>query len=437
MSLNRSHIVLNKHVQSRMARFTRRTALSMLGVTGSVAVMGGVAMNGVAPASAQERDNGHDDDPLESFQEVRSDLRPGGTYDQFLRDLAAQDQFSGNVLLAHRGRAILTRSYGMAHKAQDIPNRPETLFLLASVTKAFTATAVLQLVQNGQVALDATLGTYLSDFTGDAATRITIHHLLTMTSGLGDYSQMPGWYQESKTWTSASAVLDGTMSYILAEQPQFPPGSGYFYSNSGFVILGKIVAQVAGVDYWDYMRRNVFRPAGMTRTDFYTRDQVLGMMADGTMAHNYASQHGGARVDLLTYGKPMFIGLPDGAGGPHTTAADMLAFATALRNGTLLRPDYVRLALNGKTPLSPLPTPFDDAIQLYFSGYGLTDTLINDRHILSHAGEGPGVTSNLDIYPTLDWVAIVLENYDLQPFGLIPDACPLVKLERQLITRSQ
>lgn len=424
--------MLNQDSQPRMARLTRRSALGMLGVTCSMA---GVGVSTRALARPQERDRGDSEGCGRSGHEVPGDLRPGGSYDQFLQELAAQDQFSGNVLLAHRGLPVLMRSYGMADKLQGIPNGPNTLFWLASVTKAFTATAVLRLVQNGQIALDATLGTYLSGFTGDAASGITIHHLLTMTSGLADYSQVPGWRQESKQWNTPADVLDGTMSFIVQEKPQFPPGSGYFYSNSGFVVLGKIVAEVSGQNYWEHMRQNIFVPAGMTLTDFYTQPQVLKMMADGAVAHNYASQHGGPRVDLLQFGKPLFIGLPDGAGGPYTTTTDLLAFATALQNSTLLGPDYVRLALNGKVPLSPRPTPFDQAIQLYFSGYGLTDTLINDRHILSHAGEGPGVTSNLDIYPTLDWVAIVLENYDLQPFGLIPDVCPLVKLERQLITR--
>jgi CubicO group peptidase (beta-lactamase class C family) len=402
---------------------SRRSFLSLCGA--SCAAAGAWGLSSTITTRAADHDGS-----------IPKDLKPGGSYDQLLAQQAAQDQFSGNVLLAHRGRAVLTRSYGIADKARGIPNRADTRFLLASVTKALTGTAVLQLVENGQIALDATLGTYLSGFPSDIAGTVTVHQLLSMTSGMGDYSRIPAWFLQSKQWSTPAEVLDGTMTFITNEPLLFTPGSQYSYSNSGFVVLGMIVAQVSRQDYWDYMRQNVFARAGMTRTDFYTRPQVLAMMADGTMAHNYTAQHGGARVDLLTFGPPQFIGLPDGAGGPYTTASDLLAFALALQNGALLRPDYVRLALNGKVPLSPLPTPFDPAIQLYFSGYGWTDTLINDKHILSHAGEGPGSTTNLDIYPTMDWVAVVLENYDLQPFGLIPDVSPLVELERQLITLS-
>jgi CubicO group peptidase (beta-lactamase class C family) len=422
-------MVLKSDSSFQTMQVTRRSALGLLaGASATAAGGGALGINNAAGASDR------DDDWRHHSHEVPRDLLPGGSYDQFLSEQAAQDQFSGNVLLAHRGRPVLTRSYGLASKEKNLPIRPDTLFLLASVTKTLTATAVLQLVANGQIALDGTLGMYLSGFPADIANTVTVHHLLTMTSGMADYSQVPAWFPESKTWSTPIQALEGTMSFITSAPLLFTPGSAYSYSNSGFVVLGAIVAQVSAQHYWDYMRQNIFAAAGMTQTDFYTTAQVLAMMGDGRMANNYAQQRGGPRVNLLSFGPPQFIGLPDGAGGPYTTASDLLAFAMALQNGTLLRPDYVRLMLNGKVPLFPRPTPFDPAIQLYFSGYGLTDTLINDTHILSHAGEGPGSTTNLDIYPTEDWVAIVLENYDLQPFGLVPDVCPLVKLERQLIT---
>jgi CubicO group peptidase (beta-lactamase class C family) len=422
--------VLKDHPASQIARLTRRSTLGLLAGACAATSVASSSMRRIARA-----DDAGDDSHGRAY-EIPRDLLPGGSYDQFLREQATQDLFSGNVLLAYRGRPVLTRSYGMAFQQKSIPIGPDTIFLLASVTKTMTATAVLQLVASGQLALDDTLGTYLSGFSGTANT-ITIHQLLTMTSGMADYSQDPAWRPQVSSWTTPDQVLQGTLDIIMQDSNaslQFTPGSAYRYSNSGFVVLGKIVAQVSGQDYWDYMRHNIFAAAGMTRTDFYERPQVAAMLADGRIAHNYASQRGGPRVDL---GPSLFIGLPDGAGGPYTTASDLLAFAMALQNGTLLRPDYVRLMLDGKVPAVPLPTPFDPAVQLYLSGYGLTDTLLNDKHILSHAGEGPGVTSNLDIYPTEGWVAIVLENYDLQPFGLIPDASQLVELERRLITQAR
>jgi CubicO group peptidase (beta-lactamase class C family) len=366
------------------------------------------------------------------------DLLPGGAYDQFLQQQVAQDQFSGNVLLAYRGDPVLVRSYGMADRSRSIPNGPDTIFQLASVTKSMTATAVLQLVQAGKVALESTLGAYVEGFPDDIANNVTIHQLLTMTSGMDNYYYDPAWYADLPTWTTADQVLDNTMTFIRQQALLFPPGTGYSYSNSGFVVLGVIVQQVSGQPYWDYMRQHIFQGASMLLTDFYTAPQVLALLAGGQMARNYSTQRTGSRVDIS--GNPQYIGLPDGAGGPYTTIFDMFRFATALRNSKLLNSAFSTLMLTGKFPIAPPTDPLNKGtlpIQSYLSGYGLEDFIINDRHILSHSGAGPGVATNLDIYPELDWVGVVLQNYDLTPFGANPEFSSLVELERQLITQHQ
>jgi CubicO group peptidase (beta-lactamase class C family) len=360
-------------------------------------------------------------------------LRPGGALDQLVSQEAARDAFSGNVLLAYRGRAVLARSCGMADKDQSIPNTVNTRFGLASVTKAMTATAVTQLSQQGKIAFDATLGTYLDGFPAQVADTVTIHQLLTMTSGMDNYYYDPAWLPQSEQWASASEVLDGTMAFIRRQPLLFTPGARYSYSNSGFVVLGAIVARVCGLPYWDYMRQHIFTPAGMTRTDFYTRPQVLEMLANHELAHAYAAQrNGGPRVDAS--GDPMYIGLPDGAGGPMTTAPDLLSFAVALRGGNLLNRAYTELVLAGKMPLLP-PANAVPPRQAWLSGYGLEDTITHNQHILSHAGNGPGIANILDIYPYLDWTAVVVSNYDLVPFGTSTEWTPIVELARQLITQ--
>jgi CubicO group peptidase (beta-lactamase class C family) len=413
-------------LQSARFTLTRRSTLALLGGASAAGALSSAALPRVAAANA-----------IRSVptRDAPRDLMPGGAYDQFLRQQAEQDQFSGSVLLAREGRVVLERAYGMADKARGVPNSPATLFALASVTKTLTATAIMQLAQRGEIAFETTIGAVLGGFPPQVADAITIHQLLTMTSGMDNYYYDPGWLPATRQWSTAAQVLDGTMAFIRERPLLFTPGSQYSYSDSGFVVLGAIVQQISGQDYWTYMRENVFIPAGMTRTDFYTRPQVIGMLASGEIAHSYASQRGGGpRVDVS--GNPMFIGLPDGSGGPYTRASDLAAFAAALMEGRLIDRSWLELMLYGKTPLTPRPLDSDPAIQLYFSGYGLEDAMINDRHVLSHSGDGPGITTNLDIYPGLDWTAVVLENYDLTPFGLIAAMSPLVKLERQLITRS-
>lgn len=135
------------------------------------------------------------------------------------------------------------------------------------------------------------------------------------------------------------------MAFVRKQPLLFTPGTQYSYSNSGYVVLGAIVQAVSGRPYWDYMRQNVFNPANMRRTDFYTRPQLLALNASHALAHPYAAQRNGGRVDV--FGTPMYIGLPDGAGGPYTTAHEMASFATALSDGTLLDPARARQILNG------------------------------------------------------------------------------------------
>jgi CubicO group peptidase (beta-lactamase class C family) len=414
------------------ARLSRRTALGMLGASALAAGGAALIVPGIAEAS------GGDDQP----QPVPPGLRPGGEFDQLVRQQAEQDLFSGNVLLAYRGRPVLSRSYGMADKAQAIPNAPNTRFLLASVTKAMTATAVVQLVERGELALPATLGTYLGGFPTAIADTVTLHQLLTMTSGMGNYSDDPAWFPTSKTWTTAAQVLDGTMAFVRNQPLRFTPGTQYFYSNSGFVTLGAIVQQVSGQSYWDYMREHIFGPAGMGRTDFYTRPQVLALDAKHEVAHPFAASRSGGRTDVFSL-LLQFIGLPDGAGGPHTTAPDMVSFASALQDGRLVDAARAREILSGKFPVTPsehtnpgVPPNVASTWQSWMIGYGLEDTIIDDQHVLGHSGNGPGQATGLDIYPDLDWVSVILENYDLAPFGTSTEVSPIAQLERRLITQS-
>jgi CubicO group peptidase (beta-lactamase class C family) len=364
-------------------RLSRRSILGFLGAASAAVASGGALTFAQVSDTSPERCS-----PPPGL--IPPGLRPGGAYDLFLQQQAEEDQFSGNVLLAHDGREVLARSSGMADKARSIPNSPNTLFALASVTKSMTATAILQLAQAGKIALEATLGNFVSGFPSQIADTVTVHQLLTMTSGMDNYYFDPAWFPQSKQWSTPSEVLDGTLAFIRQQPLRFIPGTQYYYSDSGFVVLGAIVAQVAGQAYWDYMRQHIFDKAGMGRTDFYTRPQVLALLATGELAHSYGTPRGGGpRVDMS--GHPMFIGLPDGAGGPYTTAPDMLAFAMALQNSTLLDSAYAQFLLNGKAPLSlkdgfGLPT---DTVQAWYTGYGLEDFVVNNKHILAHSGNGP------------------------------------------------
>jgi CubicO group peptidase (beta-lactamase class C family) len=356
-------------------------------------------------------------------------LQPGGAFDKRLARLAAQDQFSGTVLLAYRNRPVLARAYGMADKEKGIPNRIDTIFALASVTKLFTAVAVIQLVEQGKVGLNQTLGTYLDGFPAQIASTVTVHQLLTHTSGMSNYLGLPLYQQQHLTWTSAAETMDGVMAIIKQSPLLFTPGTQYSYSNSGYATLGAIAAQVSGQSYYDYVREHIFARAGMTRSDFYTKPQWL---TDPDIAHPYGMPGGkstpqpGSQLTDLTSEKD-FIGSP--AGDAFSTAPDMVRFARALTGGRLLSPTWADLMTSGKVPLSPQQADQPPS-QLDLVGYGPDIRIVNDQTVFGHTGGGPGETTNIDIYPDLDWAAVMLSNYTITP-----EASSLIQLQDQLITQ--
>jgi CubicO group peptidase (beta-lactamase class C family) len=329
---------------------------------------------------------------------------------------AAEDTFSGTVLLAHRGRPVLVRAHGLSNKDLALPNRADTVFGLASITKVFTAIAIAQLVQQNKLAFHDMLGTHLPDFPAEIADTVTVHQLLTHTSGVGRPSIGSGAPYDP-SWQSHDTVMAGTLAIIRQTPLQFTPGTRYVYSNDGFFVLGAIVAAVSGQSYVDYVRRHVFAPAGMSRTDFYSRPQVL---ADNRIARPYWTQRSGERADFMASPfAPFTIGPP---GGAYSTVSDLLAFTRALKGGTLLSPALTGLVTGGK-----VPGPGDLVSEVDFYGYGHRDSIVNGQRVHGHSGSGPGMATRLDIHEDRDWVAIVLGNYDTT-------INPIVARERELIT---
>jgi len=378
----------------------------MLGASGAVLATGAVA------ATASGASSGARGAAAATPADVRA-------FDQYVKDQG----FSGSLLLVHRGRPVLARSYGRANDAAL--NGPDTLFAMASVTKLFTATAIAQLVQAKKVSYRGTLGTYVSGFPASIADTVTVHHLLTHTSGFGDPFKWPGFEEASASWTSADQVMNGWTDFIRRSSLEFQPGAGFAYSNAGYHMLGEIVAKASGKSYYDYIREHVFRPAGMTSTDFYTTPQ---WHTDPRMAHPYAVEPSGDYVDAID--RRGFIGTP--AGDAFSTCADMARFARALQGSTLLDPVFTGITLSGKVPLGPPPgSPPVDPPPVDFQCYGPMTTLVNNQWVTGHSGGAPGTSTDFQMYPDRDWVSVILSNRDYGNGGTPP---PWPKKARDLIT---
>jgi D-alanyl-D-alanine carboxypeptidase len=242
--------------------------------------------------------------------------------------LARADQFSGVVMLAKGGAPVFQRAWGMADRESHRPNTVETAFNLGSINKVFTATAIRQLAAAGRLDLDSLLGTYWPDYpNADVASQVTIRQLLNHRSGIGGniFDAPPGGTRHDVRHNRDYLQL------FVNEPLQFPPGTRQAYSNAGYVVLGLLVERLSGEDYYAYVDRHIYQPAGMTHTAAYPADSLPPNTAIGyTRGEEDAPPSAPLRrnTDLLP-------GRGSAAGGGYSTAGDLERFLQALRDGKI------------------------------------------------------------------------------------------------------
>lgn len=316
-----------------------------------------------------------------------SDKEIAAELDAHLKKLAGADVFSGAVLLARGDRVLYEKAFGEANKDFKALNNTNTKFNLGSMNKMFTSVAIAQLVEAGKLSFDDPLGKFMPDFPDkEAAEKIKIKHLLTHTSGLGNYF--------NRTFMEGSRARFRTVDDFLAlakdEKMQFEPGSRWQYSNTGMLVLGKVIEKASGQNYFDYIRENIYKKAGMTSSDSYDLDSVNPNLAVG-YEKDFTEQGIVFRNNIFMH---VIKGGP--AGGGYSTVGDLLKFASALRGGKLVGAEYVKLLTTAKPELNS-PN--------YGYGFGVT------AETFGHSGGFPGISSELIIFANSDFVAVVLSNY--------------------------
>lgn len=360
--------------------------------------------------------------------DIPPDAKPGGAYDRYVAKLAAEGKFSGVVMLSYRGRTVLSRSYGMADREKKVPNGENTAFSLSSAGKPFHAVAILQLAQEGKLQLSDTVGAHLKGYAKEIAEKVTIHHMLTGTSGMKTPDE-----DVQRVFQSQKEVHDFYEQWARQATPEAPPGTPSSHSGAEVAIPAQIIEAVTGQTYWDYVQENIFKRCGMTGSGFYTRPQWL---SDEHIAHPYMAMADGSHVDAvrnLDKGSPdpyvlgknpgrAFIDAP-GDGG-FATAPDLIRFARALGDGTVLDRHYAELFTGPKIPLAPegggglarrasarRTAPADAS----FGAYQMPISLVGGQWLWSRAGANPGVGANWSIYPDTGWVGVILINADGAP----------------------
>lgn len=308
---------------------------------------------------------------------------------------ALMRNYAGNVpgasvLVIQDGQAVVRRSYGMADLEAGVAATSHTNYRLASVSKQFTAAAVLLMIEDGKVHLDDRVRRWLPELPA-VADPITVEHLLTHTSGLVDY-------EDVMAADATEQVHDADVLQLLRTQDQtyFPPGQGYRYSNSGYALLALIVEKASGKRYADVLRERIFLPLGMNDTVAYER----GVSEVAHRAFGYSFDDGAwQRTDQSSTSAVL------GDGGIYSSIDDLAKWDAALYDQRLLKSESLRRAF---TP----HTRTDEADVEYGYGWRITG------QSLWHSGETIGFRNVIVRYPQHHLTVVVLTNRnDPEPYA--------------------
>ena len=303
-------------------------------------------------------------------------------------------QFSGNVLVAKGTDVLYLKSFGYANREEKIENRAGTNFNIASMGKTFTATLIMQLVQEGKLSIDQTLSSIIPEYKVKKADSITVRHLLTHTSGVGNYMMHVNFEAERHQLKS----LNDVMPYVVAMEPTLDyVGQRHDYSNSGFILLGKIIEKITGKSYMQNMEERIFKPSAIKQSYIHYPATFLAP----NEATPYLAYTAKTFVNAAAEEFPAFSD-----GGMQSNVLDLYYFANALLQGKLLLPAMRDSMWNGKVETGRGGK--------YSFGWIDEQTDFGKR-VFSHSGGGKGFSSDLKIVKEDGYVVVVLINNRVNP----------------------
>ena len=299
---------------------------------------------------------------------------------QIVKGYTDSGQFMGSVLVAREGRVLIDKGYGSADLEWNIPNDPDTVFRLGSVTKQFTAAAILLLEERGKLRTSDPVSAYLPD-APVAWAKVTIFNLLTHTSGIPNYTEFP----DLPTFQLLPTTPAQLVARFEAKPLDFQPGEKWAYSNSNYALLGLLIEKVSGQAYADFLRQNIFTPLKMTHSGYDSNAAIIPHRASGYAPGPNGVQHAGY-TDMT---------VPYAAGALYSTTRDLRLWEDALYGGRLL----------SAASLKKMTTPF-------LNGYamGLAVGQSGGHPVFSHSGGIQGFNTYLAYYPEEKMTVVVLGN---------------------------
>ena len=315
-----------------------------------------------------------------ALSQTLSDTQVASRVEAYLKPFGETGNLIGTVLVARGGRILFEQSYGMANEERKVPNSSKTRYRIASVSKPFTATAVLQLQERGRVSVSDPVSRFLPDFPNGK--RITLDNLLAHTSGIPDINDLPDY----DTWARSPHDLRQIVARFAGLPLEFQPGAETRYSNSNYALLALIVEKVSGESYGSYLRQHVFGPAGMR--DGGADEERSRPIPSLAFSYTPAGIAGYDKAPQLDWSNKT------GSGSLYATADDLYRFDRALKTDTLLES-----ATRQKY--------FVEGPDNYYGWYIFQRA---GHPIMAAKGHGPGVTAELDRFPDDDVTIILLSN---------------------------
>jgi len=319
---------------------------------------------------------------------VPSNSEIGAYADKLLSSAYPADQPGAAVLIVKDGQTVLRKGYGMANLELGVPVAPDMVFELGSVTKQFTAAAILLLQERGQLRVEDDFTKYLTDYPTHGQT-VTIENLLTHTSGIPSYTGLHEWFARIREDLKPADVIA-----LFKDKPlEFNPGEQWAYDNSGFFLLGAIIEKVSGKTYEQFVEEEIFQKLGMTHTRYGHPEEIVPRRAMG-----YSKDDKGFRnADFISMTQPY------AAGSLMSTVDDLAIWGRALQSEALLKKSSLDRMFTSYKLKSGVPTQY---------GYGMGVHAIEGERVLSHGGDINGFTTNVTLVPGQRLFFVLLSNND-------------------------
>ncbi len=315
--------------------------------------------------------------------------------ENFLKKLEKKELFSGVAVILKNDKIIFQSCKGFIEEQSKVQQNLETKFNLGSINKYFTSIAIAKLVQDNKISFKDTVADLLPNFNLERADKITVYHLLTHTSGLGDFFG-PEYFRDMDKYVEIKDILELIENQTLS----FDPGNQFKYSNAGMEVLGRIIEKVSHMSYFDFVKEYIFKPANMENTDSYFIDDPVPNLATG-----YTKMYPSEDNDEKEWKSNRSMSRKRGsaAGGGYSTANDLLNFIKALQTFQILDANYTHLVLSNR--LMKYNPRFNSENNDIF--------VVEDfkqPYAMNINGGAPGINSHLAMYQP--YIVIVLSNYD-------------------------